>query len=60
MEQDSENTPNLLNIKAIIDNAKCFEKVRELRWPNGVECPHCHSSEVIKYGRDETQPNRQR
>ena len=60
MKKGSEDTVSLLNIKSIIDHAKCFEKVRELRWPNGVACPHCDSNEVIKYERDETQPNRQR
>jgi len=51
---------NILNIRAIIDDAKCFQTVRELRWPDGVRCPHCDSASVVKHGRDETQPERQR
>ena len=51
---------NILNIKSIIDDAKCFKIVRELRWPEGEHCPHCKSDEVVKYGKDETQPDRQR
>jgi len=29
-------------------------------WPDGVVCPSCSSSSVVKNGRDETQPDRQR
>ena len=49
-----------LNIHGLIDNAKCYAMVRQLRWSEGVECPHCHATEVIKNGRDETQTDRQR
>ena len=49
-----------LNIHGLIDNAKCYAMVRQLRWSAGVECPHCHATEVIKNGRDETQTDRQR
>lgn len=50
----------MLNIRDLIDDAKCFETVRTLRWPDGVTCPSCSSPSVIKNGRDETQPQRQR
>ena len=46
--------------RALIDDAKCFETVRRLRWPDGVQCPTCDSSKIIKQGRDDTQPERQR
>jgi transposase-like protein len=49
-----------LNIHGLIDNAKCYEMVRQLRWPEKIECPHCHATEIIKNGRDETQHDRQR
>jgi len=29
----------LLNIPQLMDDAKCYEMVRELRWPDGVKCP---------------------
>lgn len=51
---------SLLKIQHLIDDAKCFETVRELRWPDGVMCPHCHADEVTKRGFDDTQPDRQR
>ena len=49
-----------VNIQNLIDDAKCFQTVRLLRWPDGVTCPHCASSQVIKKGHDDTQPARQR
>jgi transposase-like protein len=50
----------LLNIQTLIDDAKCYETVRVLRWPDGIRCPHCDSSEVTKQGKDDTQVHRQR
>src|SRR5262249_38649836 len=50
----------MVNIQALIDDAKCFETVRSLRWPDGVRCPGCDSAEVIKKGCDERQPARRR
>ena len=50
----------MVNIRDLIDDAKCFQTVRELRWPDGVTCPFCSSREVNKDGRDDTQPHRQR
>ena len=60
MKKGQNRTDNILNIRAIIDDAKCFQTVRELRWPDGVRCAHCDSDRLVKYGRDETQPERQR
>ena len=31
-----------------------------MRWPDGVQCPGCGSTEVAKDGHDETRPQRQR
>src|SRR4051812_41376786 len=50
----------MVNIQALIDDAKCFETVRAMRWPDGVRCPECGSAEAIKDGRDDTQSERQR
>ncbi len=50
----------MINIQHLIDDAKCYETVRELRWPEGVRCPHCGSAEVSKRGHDERQAHRQR
>lgn len=50
----------MIHIQSLIDDAKCFATVRDLRWPDGVQCPHCASPEITKQGRDDTQPARQR
>ena len=50
----------LVHIAHLIDEARCFETVRHLRWPDGVMCPHCDSHDIAKDGRDETQTGRQR
>jgi len=50
----------LVRIEGLIDDAKCFETVRNVRWPKGVHCTRCGSTDVIKHGHNETQPERQR
>ncbi len=50
----------LVNILGITDDAKRYEMVRRLRWPDGVRCPRCDSGRVVKQGRDDTEPQRQR
>ena len=50
----------MLNIQNLIDDAKCYTTLREMRWPAGVTCPHCNSQHITKRGRDDTQPQRQR
>ena len=54
------DTGIMIHIQSLIDDAKCFETVRGLRWPDGVHCPRCDSSEVTTQGHDDTQPERQR
>jgi transposase-like protein len=49
-----------VNIKNLVDDLQCYRTVRELRWPDGVECPSCRSKQVIKRGFDDTKPARQR
>jgi transposase-like protein len=60
MPMKSTANAGLVKIQDLINDAKCFEVVRSLRWPEGVLCPHCRNEHVIKFGRDETQENRQR
>jgi transposase-like protein len=54
------DTGAMRHIPALIDDVKWFETVRNIRWPDGVQCPPGGSAEVTKPGRDETQPERQR
>jgi len=51
---------DLVNLSGLMDDAKCFALVRQHRWPEGVQCPGCNSSSVIRDGCDDTQPHRQR
>lgn len=50
----------MINIKNLIDDEKCYETVRHIRWPNGTRCAHCDSNQIIKRGKDDTQKYRQR
>lgn len=50
----------MLNLQHLIDDAKCFEVIRELRWPDGVQCPHCQASDIRKRGFHTHQAHRQR
>ncbi len=50
----------MVNIQDLFDDAKCYQTIRDMRWPDGVTCPHCTSDSVIKNGRDDTQAHRQR
>ena len=51
---------DLVNLSALLEDAKCFALVRQHRWPEGICCPGCDSSSVIRDGCDDTQPHRQR
>src|SRR3954452_12202006 len=51
---------DLVNLSALLDDAKYFAFVRQHRWPEGVRCPGCGSDAVIRNGCDDTQPHRQR
>jgi transposase-like protein len=50
----------MLHIHHLIDDARCFEEVRKLRWPDGVRCPHCNARIVTKRGFHTHQAHRQR
>ena len=51
---------DLINLLALIDDAKCFELIRHHRWPGGIICPSCASATVVRNGRDDTQYERRR
>ena len=50
----------MINIQHLMDDAKCYETVRDMRWPDGVKCPECGSAEINKRGYAERQKERQR
>jgi len=50
----------VVRIHALLDDEKCFQAVRHLRWPQGVRCVFCDSPKVVKRGFHTTQKERQR
>jgi transposase len=50
----------MVRLQQLIDDDKCYETVRRMRWPDGVQCPHCQFRDLKKRGRDDSQPARQR
>jgi transposase-like protein len=43
----------VIKIQDLLDEQQCYEKVRALRWADGVSCPHCMASseEIVKRGK---------
>ncbi len=50
----------LINLSSLIDDEKCFQLIRQHRWPDGVRCPGCAGESVVRDGMDDTQKHRQR
>lgn len=42
----------MIALQSLLDDRKCYETVRRLRWPEGVRCPHCGGGELSKQGFD--------
>jgi transposase-like protein len=49
-----------VNIKNLIDEVQWYKTVRELRWPESIQCPSCQSTQVMKRGFDDKELARQR
>lgn len=49
-----------VSIHLLLDDEKCYAMVRKMRWPDGVCCPHCESTRIVKNGHDTTEVCRQR
>jgi len=51
----------MFTLAHLLEEAKCYDTVRRLRWSDGqITCPHCSSQAVIKRGKDDKHPHRQR
>jgi len=57
MHNTTECGQVLVRIHQLVDDKKCFETIRNLRWPCGVHCPRCTSNKVIKHGSKKKQPH---
>jgi transposase-like protein len=42
-------------LNSLIDEGKCYEEVRRIRWPNGMGCPAGTSNKIAKRGRNHQQ-----
>jgi transposase-like protein len=51
---------NLIKLTNLLDEAKCYEVIRQLRWPDGVVCLHCRDRGVVRNGHDDRERSRQR
>jgi transposase-like protein len=40
----------MISIQDLISEEQCYTTIRELRWPEGVQCVSCRSKEVIQNG----------
>lgn len=45
----------MCRLNNLIDEGKCDEEVRRIRWPNGVCGPACTSNKIAKRGRNHRQ-----
>jgi len=50
----------MIHIEQLIDDAKCYEVIRDLRWPKEVHCPNCDSIAIKKRGHHDRYSYRQR
>ncbi len=49
-----------VNSKNLIDEVQWYKTVRELRWPDSIQCPSCQSTQVMQRGFDDKELARQR
>ena len=40
----------MISIKKLISESQCYETIRKLRWPEGVRCVGCLSTEIKRNG----------
>jgi len=50
----------LIKLTTLLDEAKCYDVIRQLRWPDGVVCLHCRDRGVVRNGHDDRERSRQR
>src|SRR5487761_2417986 len=58
--ENTSNHPQIPPRRPLIDDDKCFDLIRQHRWPDDVRCPGCSGHSVVRDGHDEKQPHRQR
>lgn len=48
-----------IQLHKILNVSLCWDIVRDIRWRDGVCCPSCQSTKVVKNGKDKSQPDKQ-
>lgn len=46
---------SIITIKQLVSETQCYVAIRQLRWTDGVSCPHCDSGDTIRRGYDSPQ-----
>ena len=46
---------SIITIKQRVSEAECYAIIRQLRWAEGVSCPHCDGCDTIRRGYDSAQ-----
>jgi len=41
-----------INLLKLMDESACYDFLREIRWVDGVQCPHSSSFSIRKNGHD--------
>lgn len=56
----NEKKEIIINIGGLIDQQKCYQKVRELRWSDEPKCVCCNSNNVVNNGHKKDHPECQK
>ena len=49
-----------INLLHLMDNQACYDLLRQIRWADGIQCPHCNHLETVKDGFADVEGYRQR
>ena len=49
-----------VKLKLTLTDEQVVEMLRKHRWPNGIKCPYCKSSKIVKNGKAPNKPYLQR
>jgi len=49
-----------IQLHKILNVSLCWDILRQVRWSEGIRCPHCGSSKVVKNGMDDNCPDKQK
>jgi transposase-like protein len=44
------------HIHDLMDDGKCYETIRRMRWPCSVHCPRCTSNKIVRRGKNHRHP----